>query len=208
MPETFLTAFSNLLELGAPPAGGTALVHGGSGGVGTAAIALGREAGVSVIVTAGGPDRCRRCEELGATAAIDHRAGDFSPRVLEATGGRGVDVVVDCIGGRTLAANLACLASGGRLVVIGLMGGARAEIDLALLMQKRLTVLGSTLRSRSVAAKAGLVSRFVARFGDALVAGRLRPVIDRVLPLQDVALAHRLMQDGLAFGKIVLRVAS
>lgn len=207
-PEAFLTAFSNVFQIGQPPPGGTVLVHGGSGGVGTAAIALCREAGLRVLVTAGGPDRCRRCEDLGAALAIDHRAGDFAARVREATGGRGVDVVLDCIGGKYLAQNLASGAIGGRLVVIGLMGGAKAEIDLALLMKTRASVHGSTLRSRPLGEKAALVAAFLARFGAALCAGRLRPVIDRVLPLGDVALAHRLMQSGEHFGKIVLRVAS
>jgi putative PIG3 family NAD(P)H quinone oxidoreductase len=204
--ETFLTAYSNLFEIGGAGPSDTVLVHGGSGGVGTAALSICREAGVHAIVTAGGPDRCRRCVDLGAEVAIDHRAGDFAPRVREATGGRGVDVVLDCIGGKTLAANLDALTTGGRLVIIGLMGGAKSEIDLTLLMKKRLTVVGSTLRSRSVDDKAGLLSRFLARFGAALAAGRLRPVVDRVFSLDEVADAHRALGDGLVFGKVVLRV--
>jgi putative PIG3 family NAD(P)H quinone oxidoreductase len=207
LPETFLTAFSNVFQLGQPPQGGFVLVHGGGGGVGTAAIALGREAGLRVLATAGGPDRCRRCEELGATLGIDHRAGDFVPRVLEATGGRGVDVVLDCIGARYLAQNLAALAAGGRLVIIGLQGGARAEIDLGLLLRRRVAVIGSTLRGRSPQEKAALVAAFLDRFGEPLRQGRLRPVIDRVFPLAEVADAHRLMQSRGHFGKIVLRVS-
>jgi putative PIG3 family NAD(P)H quinone oxidoreductase len=205
-PEAFLTAFSNLIQLGAPPPQAAVLVHGGSGGVGTAAIALGREAGLRVLVTAGGPERCRRCQELGADAAFDHRAGDFLSRVRQATGGRGVDVVLDCIGANILEANLSCLATGGRLVVVGLQGGARGEIDLSLMLRHRLSLIGSTLRARPAAEKAALVSDFLARFGKALRAGRLRPVIDSVLPLADVAAAHRRMQAGEHFGKIVLRV--
>ena len=207
LPEVFLTAFLNVFQLGRPPERGTVLVHGGSGGLGTAAIVLCRDAGLRVLVTAGGPDRCRRCQELGATLAIDHRAGDFSPRVREATDGRGVDVVLDCIGGRYLARNLAALATGGRLVVIGLQGGAKAEIDLAQLMRQRISVIGSTLRARPLEQKAALVAAFLARFGDALRAGRLRPVIDRVFQLDKVVDAHRLMQSGDHFGKIALRVA-
>ena len=207
-PEVFLTAFSNLFipRLGHLAAGETALVHGGGGGVGTAAILLLREAGHRVIVTAGSEAKCRRCLELGATAAIDYRTEDFAARARELTGGRGVEVILDHIGGRYLAANLAALAPGGRLVEIGLMGGATAELNLAQLLLRRLAVIGSTLRSRSNADKAAIVEGFRARFGAALARGALRPVIDRVLPLEQAAEAHRLMQASEHFGKIVLRV--
>src|SRR5439155_12092401 len=149
-PEVFLTAFSNLFmpRLGHLAPGETALVHGGGGGVGTAAIRLLREAGHRVIVTAGSEAKCRRCLELGATAAIDYRTEDFAARARELTRG-GVDVILDHIGARYLAANLAALAPGGRLVEIGLMGGAAAELNLAQLLLRRLAVIGSTLRSRS-----------------------------------------------------------
>ena len=207
-PEVFLTSFSNLFmpRLGHLAAGDTALVHGGGGGVGTAAILLLREAGHRVIVTAGSEAKCRRCLELAATAAIDYRTEDFAARARELTGGRGVDVILDHIGGRYLAANLAALAPGGRLVEIGLMGGATAELNLAQLLLRRLAVIGSTLRSRSNADKAAIVEGFRARFGAALARGALRPVIDRVLPLEQAAEAHRLMQASEHFGKIVLRV--
>jgi putative PIG3 family NAD(P)H quinone oxidoreductase len=205
-PEVFLTAFLGLFQLGQPPPRSTVLVHGGSGGVGTAAIRLGVEAGLRVLVTAGGEERCGRCRALGASAAFDHRAGDFTDGVLSETAGQGVAVVLDCIGARYLDANLRVLATGGRLVEIGLQGGARAEIDLAVLLRRRLSVIGSTLRARPVSEKAALVEAFEARFGPALIAGRLRPVVDRVLPLADAAEAHRLMQTGGHFGKIVLRV--
>ena len=208
-PEVFLTAFSNLFmpRLGHLAPGETALVHGGGGGVGTAAIRLLREAGHRVIVTAGSEAKCRRCLELGATAAIDYRTEDFAARARELTGGRGVDVVLDHIGARYLAANLAALAPGGRLVEIGLMGGAVAELNLAQLLLRRLAVIGSTLRSRSNEDKAAIVEGFRARFGAALARGALRPVVDRVLPLEQAAEAHRLMQASEHFGKIVLRVA-
>src|SRR5262245_27056396 len=208
-PETFFTAFSNLfmLGLGALAPGGTALVHGGGGGVGTSAIALARWAGFALFVTAGGAEKCRRCLELGARAAIDYRTEDFAARVRELSDGRGVDVVLDHIGARYLAQNLAALAVGGRLVEIGLMGGAQAEVNLGLLLVRRLAVIGSTLRGRSSAEKAAMVRAFRDRFGQALAAGRLRPVIHAILPLGDVAKAHRLMQSSAHFGKIVLRVA-
>src|SRR5437867_5283194 len=208
-PEVFLTAFSNLFmpRLGHLAPGETALVHGGGGGVGTAAILLLREAGHRTIVTAGSPAKCRRCEELGATAAIDYRTEDFAARARELTGGRGVNVILDHIGGRYLTANLAALVPGGRLVEIGLMGGAAAELNLAQLLLRRLAVIGSTLRSRSNEDKAAIVEAFRARFGAALARGVLRPVVDRVLPLEPAAEAHRLRQASEPVGKIVLRVA-
>ena len=206
LPEVFLTAFSNIFRLGEPPDGGWVLVHGGGSGVGTAAITLCREAGLHVIVTAGSEEKCARCRDHGAHVAINYRAGDFAPAVLDATGGHGVAVILDCIGGRYLAPNLACLATEGRLILIGLMGGARAEIDLASLLLRRLHVIGSTLRARPVVEKERIVSAFERRFGDALGGGRLRPVIDRVLPLADAAEAHRVVQASEHFGKVVLRV--
>ncbi len=207
-PEVFLTAFSNLFMpgLGALAAGETALVQGGGGGVGTAAILLCCEAGHPCLVTAGSDEKCRQCVALGATAAINYRSEDWSARARELTGGRGVDVILDHIGAAYLAPNLAALATGGRLVLIGLMGGAQAEINLAQLLIRRLAVIGSTLRARPVTEKARIVESFRARFDAALAAGRLRAPIDRVLPLAEAAEAHRLMQSSAHFGKIVLRV--
>jgi putative PIG3 family NAD(P)H quinone oxidoreductase len=207
-PEVFLTAFSNLFMpgLGALAAGESALVHGGGGGVGTAAIGLLREAGARCFVTAGSDDKCRQCEALGATAAINYRTADFADRARALTDGRGVDVILDHIGAAYLGKNLAALATGGRLVLIGLMGGARAEMNLAQLLVQRLAVIGSTLRTRPVAEKTRIVAAFRARFGEALAAGRLRPPIARVFPLAEAAEAHRLMQSSEHFGKIVLRV--
>ncbi|HJQ84311.1 MAG TPA: zinc-binding dehydrogenase, partial [Candidatus Binatia bacterium] len=152
-------------------------------------------------------EKCRRCEALGATAAINYRTEDFAARVRALTDGRGVDVILDHIGAAYLEKNLGTLAPGGRLVLIGLMGGARGEVNLAQLLIARIAVIGSTLRSRPVAEKARIVAAFLARFGDALARGRLRPQIDRVLPLAEAAEAHRLMQSSAHFGKIVLRVA-
>jgi len=205
-PEVFLTAFLNLFMLGEVKTGGAALVHGGGSGVGTAAITLLREAGITSMVTAGSDDKCQRCRTHGADVAINYRAGDFAPQVREATGGRGVDVVLDSIGGRYFAENLECLAVDGRLVIIGLMGGAKADLNLAMLLLRRLRVIGSTLRARSVADKAEIVSRFLERFGSALAAGRIKPVIDRILPLERAAEAHRVVQSSVHFGKVVLRV--
>jgi putative PIG3 family NAD(P)H quinone oxidoreductase len=206
LPEVFLTAFLNIFLLGAVPEGGSVLVHGGGSGVGTAAITLCRESGRRVIVTAGSEEKCRRCVAHGADMAINYREGDFAPKVREATDGRGVSVVLDSIGGRYLEGNIASLAVDGRLVVIGLMGGMRAEIDLAAMLVRRLHVIGSTLRARSADDKAGIVRAFLERFGAGLEAGRVKPVIDRVLPFAEAAEAHRIMKASEHFGKIVLRV--
>jgi putative PIG3 family NAD(P)H quinone oxidoreductase len=205
-PEVFLTAFLNIFMLGEVPDGGSVLVHGGGSGVGTAAVSLCREAGVRIVVTAGSPEKCARCLAHGADVAINYRDGDFAPAVRAATGGRGVDVVLDAIGARYLESNLAALAVDGRLVIIGLMGGARAEIDLAGLMVKRQRVIGSTLRVRPAAEKTAIVEAFRQRFGGALEAGRLRPVLDRVLPLAEAGEAHRIMKASTHFGKLGLRV--
>jgi putative PIG3 family NAD(P)H quinone oxidoreductase len=208
-PEVFLTAFSNVFMtgLGALAPDESVLVHGGGGGVGTAVIALCREAGQPCYVTAGSPEKCARCEELGATAAIDYRAEDFAARVAELTHERGVGVILDHVGAPYLAPNLKALATGGRLVEIGLMGGARTEINLATLLLRRQSVIGSTLRSRSADEKTRIVREFLARFGAALGAGRIRPVIHRVLPLAEAAEAHRLVKASAHFGKVVLRVS-
>ncbi len=206
LPEVFLTAFLNLFMLGEIGAGQSALIHGGGSGVGTAAITLLREAGARSIVTAGSAEKCERCLRMGADVAINYNDGPFAPKVKAATNGRGVDAILDCIGGAYLAQNLEALAQGGRLVLIGLMKGARAEIDLAAVLRRHLRVIGSTLRTRSVAEKAAIVDAFVKRFGKALESGAIRPTIDCVLPIAQVAEAHRRMQASAHFGKIVLRV--
>jgi putative PIG3 family NAD(P)H quinone oxidoreductase len=206
VPEVFLTVFLTVFQLAALPQGGTALVHGGGSGIGTAAIQLVKAAGGRVVVTAGSDAKCARCRELGADVAVNYREGDFAPACRELTGGHGVDVVLDHIGAPYLARNLAALATDGVLVLIGLMGGAKAEIDLAQLLVRRLCVVGSTLRARPPDEKARIVAGSLARFGDALAQGAIRPVVDRVLPLERVGEAHRAMKASEHFGKIVLRV--
>ncbi len=206
VPEVFLTCYLNLFRLAGVPEGGAALVHGGGSGIGTSAIQLLREAGVRALVTAGSEEKCKRCLELGADVALNYRDGDFAPRVLEQTDGQGVDVVLDSIGAPYLAAHLQCLKAGGRLVLIGLMGGAKAEIQLGVVVAKRLSIIGSTLRARPVAEKAEIVAGFQSRFGAALTAGRIAPVIDRVLPLADAQQAHEIVERSEHFGKVVLRV--
>lgn len=205
-PEVYLTAYLNLFILGGLDAGMTALVHGGSGGVGTAAIQLINEAGARAIVTAGSPERCSRCVDLGAEIALDYREDDFEAACAEATDGAGVDVVLDCIGGSYLEKNIRVLGMDGRLVVIGLMGGTAGELDLRRLLSKRLQVIGSTLRALPVERKAEIVVSFMDRFGDALTGGRLRPVIDSVYTMDRIADAHQRLASGEAFGKVVLTV--
>lgn len=206
LPEVLLTVFLNVFQIGALEAGGTLLVHGGGSGIGTAAIQMARAAGARVVVTAGSKEKCNRCLELGADVAVNYNETDFTQAVKDATDGRGVDVVLDSIGGPYLAGNMGSLAVGGRLVIIGLMGGAKAEMPLGVLLTRRLQVIGSTLRARPNAEKAALVRAFESRFGDDLAAGRIRPVIDRVLPLADAPEAHRIMKASTHFGKLVLAI--
>jgi tumor protein p53-inducible protein 3 len=204
VPEVFLTAFLNVFEIGALPEGGWLLVHGGGSGIGTASIQLARAAGAHVAVTAGSDEKCRRCRELGADVAVNYREGDFVAAVREASGGKGAHVVLDSIGAPYLERNLASLRVGGCLVLIGLMGGSKAEIGLGPLLVKRLRLVGSTLRTRSDAEKAALVRAFEARFGSDLASGLLAPVVDRVLPMERAGDAHRAMKSSEHFGKIVL----
>jgi putative PIG3 family NAD(P)H quinone oxidoreductase len=208
LPEVFLTVFSNVFQLGGLTPGGSVLVHGGGSGIGTAAIRLVKTLGARIFVTAGSDAKCERCLALGADAAINYRTGDFVAEVRRATGDEGVDVVLDSIGAAYFEKNLAALRIGGRLVLIGLMGGAKTEVNLAALLGRRLSVIGSTLRTRSLAEKAAIVGGFRARFGVELEAGRLRPVVDRVFPLAQAADAHRLLEASEHFGKVVLRVAA
>src|SRR5665647_25789 len=185
-------------------AGETLLVHGGSGGIGTTAIQMAAALGARVIATAGGPERARRCAELGADVVVDHRSEDFLARVREETRGRGVDVVLDVVGGAHLERNVEALATGGRLAVIGLQRGRTGELDLAALMAKRATGLGPTLRSRPAAEKAAIVADVVANVWPMVADGRLRPVIQQRLPLADGARAHELLEAGRVFGKLLL----
>jgi putative PIG3 family NAD(P)H quinone oxidoreductase len=207
VPEVFLTVFLNVFQLAAFPEGGALLVHGGGSGVGTAAIQLVKAAGGRVVTTAGSDAKCRRCLELGADAAVNYREGDFAKEARDATGGEGVDVVLDHIGASYLEKNLRALRTGGRLVLIGLMGGAKAEINLGVLLARRLSVIGSTLRTRSAVEKAAIVSGFGKRFGAALASGAIAPVVDSILPLEQVADAHRRVKASEHFGKVVLRIA-
>ncbi len=180
------------------------LVHGGAGGMGSFAIQLGKADGAVVACTAGSPGKLARCRELGADLAINYRDEDFVQAILDFTDGRGADVILDVVGGPYLAKNLAALATWGRLVVISVQGGPRAELDLGVLLQKRATVCGATLRARPPAEKAAVVAAVRAHAWPLVSAGKVRPVIDRVLPMADAAQAHRLFDEGTHVGKILL----
>lgn len=202
--EVFFTAFLNVfLEADIQP-GESLLIHGGGSGVGTAAIQLARESGVSVIITAGSSDKIRRCLDLGASHGINYNETDFAPEVLKVTGNRGVDVILDWIGASYLGKHLKILKPRGRLVLIGLMGGTKAEIQLPLVLSKRLRIIGSVLRSRSFAEKAELTRAFRERVLPLLESGRVRAIVDRVYSIRAAEEAHQYMREGNHFGKIVL----
>ena len=203
IPETFFTVWTNLFERGRLAEGETILIHGGSSGIGTTAIQLARAFGSTVFATAGSDAKCAACERLGARA-INYRSADFVQVVREATGSRGVDVVLDIVGGNYVQRNIECLAMHGRLIQIGLLGSSRAEINLRPVMQKRLTITGSTLRTRSVEEKGSIARALEARVWPLLASRQVVPVIDRTLPLTDAAEAHRLLESGEVIGKIVL----
>ncbi|MDM8085310.1 NAD(P)H-quinone oxidoreductase [Cellulomonas cellasea] len=204
LPEAVCTAWSNLVDVGGVRDGSTVLVQGGSGGVGSVAVQLAKALGARVITTAGGADRAARCVALGADVAIDHRAEDVVATVLDATGGRGVDVVLDVLGAGALGSNVQMLATGGRLVVIGLQRGRRGELDLGMLMARRASVAGATLRSRPAHEKAAIVAAVREHVWPMLADGRLRPVVHTRLPLAEAPAAHELLDSGEVFGKVLL----
>jgi NADPH:quinone reductase-like Zn-dependent oxidoreductase len=206
LPETFFTVWTNLFQRGGVKAGDTVLVHGGTSGIGSTAILLGKLFGLTVIVTAGSPDKCARALDIGAAHAIDYCAQDFVEEVERITGGAGVAAVLDMIGGDYVARNLACLAEEGRHVSIAVQRGAMAEIPVWQVMARRLTLTGSTLRARPIAFKAALAAELRREVWPHLEAGTIRPVIDSVFPLEAAADAHRRMEGGDHVGKIVLGV--
>ncbi|HWQ13202.1 MAG TPA: NAD(P)H-quinone oxidoreductase [Roseiflexaceae bacterium] len=205
IPEAFLTAHLNLFTLGQLRAGEWVLVHAAASGVGTAALQLARAAGARVLATASA-GKLELCRALGAEQAFDYRAGPFAERVLAATGGRGVDLVLDFVGAPNWEANLAALAPYGRLQLIGFLGGSRGELDLGPVMGKSLTVRGTTLRRTPLPQKVALTEAFAAFALERFARGELRPVIDTILPLAQAAEAHRMMEENRNAGKIVLRV--
>jgi NADPH:quinone reductase len=206
LPETFLTVWNNLFERNDLSAGETVLIHGGTGGIGTTAIQLAAARGAQVFATAGSADKARACERLGALRGIDYRSEDFVQIVRQATGGKGVDLILDVIGASYLERNLAAAAPGGRLIVISLIGGTFTEINLSTLMRKCLTVTGSTLRSRSVAEKAMIAEAVLRNVWPLIATGRVRPLIYTTFPLGEACEAHRLMESSQHIGKIVLTI--
>lgn len=204
LPETYFTVWTNVFERGRLASGEWLLVHGGASGIGTTAIQLAAARGARVIATAGTEEKCRACERLGAQRAINHRTEDFVGAALETTGRHGVDVILDIIGGPYTARNLECLARDGRLVQIGVMGGANAEISLRTLLLKRLTLTGSTLRARTPAEKGEIAAALEREVWPLLTARRVAPVIHTTFPLAEAAEAHRALEAGEVIGKIVL----
>jgi putative PIG3 family NAD(P)H quinone oxidoreductase len=203
VPETYFTVWTNLFQRARLAAGEWVLVHGGTSGIGTTAIQLARAFGAMPIATASTDNKCAACEELGARA-INYRTTDFVPAVREITGGRGANVILDIIGADYLARNLDCLAIDGRIVQIGLQGGAKTQINLALLMQRRATLTGSTLRPRSPDEK-GLIARDLeSHVWPLLAAGTVAPRVHAVFPLERAADAHRCLESGSVVGKVVL----
>ena len=204
VPETFFTVWSNVFERGCLKSGESILIHGGSSGIGTTAIQLAHVFGARVLTTAGSAEKCAACERLGADRAINYRETDFVAAVRDATGGRGVDIVLDIVGGEYLTRNIEILAVEGRLVQIGLQGGSSAQLNLAPLLQKRLTITASTLRARSVAEKGTLAAAVKENVWPLLESGAVTPVIHATFPLQSAAEAHRVLESGQHIGKIVL----
>jgi putative PIG3 family NAD(P)H quinone oxidoreductase len=207
LPETFFTVWSNVFDRGRLRAGESALFHGGSSGIGTTAIQLAAARGVRVFATAGSDDKCRACEELGAERAINYRTRDFVEDIRALTAGRGVDLVLDIVGGSYVARNLSVLAMDGRLVQIGLMeGDPTAAVDFRRVLGRRLTITGSTLRPRSVDEKGQIAAALRRDVWPLVERGVVRPVVYRTFPLADAAAAHRLMESSEHVGKIVLTI--
>lgn len=205
LPETFFTVWVNVFEMAGLRPGETFLVHGGTSGIGTAAIQMANALGSDVLATAGSAEKCAACVELGARRAINYRDEDFKTAVLEATGGRGVDVILDMVGARYFGDNIASLATGGRLSIIAFLGGARVEgANIAPILTKRLTVTGSSLRARSSAEKQVIRDALLARVWPLLESGAIRPVISATVPFPEAASAHGLMEEGQHIGKIIM----
>jgi NADPH:quinone reductase len=206
LPETFFTVWTNVFESGALKNGEWLLVHGGSSGIGTTAIQLGKAFGAQVIATAGTDEKCKDCLELGAVAAVNYRSTDFVEVAKTLTGGRGVDVILDMVGGPYTPRNHQAAAPFGRIVQIATLLGAKTEIDLRLIMSKRLTHTGSTLRPRSVGEKAAIAAALKTHVWPLLDAGHVKPVIHAVFPLKQADKAHAMMEASTHTGKIILTV--
>ncbi|KQV79694.1 NAD(P)H-quinone oxidoreductase [Massilia sp. Root351] len=207
LPETFFTVWSNVFDRAHLMQGETLLVQGGTSGIGVTAIQLAAAMGHRVFATAGSDDKARICEQLGAARGINYKSEDFAAVVKQLTDGKGVDVILDMVGGDYLPREIGCLADDGRIAVIALLGGAKATLDLGQVLRRRLTVTGSTLRPRPVAFKARIAAQLRARVWPLLESGAIKPVIHQVFPLEQAAAAHALMESSTHVGKIMLQVA-
>lgn len=207
LPETFFTVWSNVFDRARLSDGETFLVQGGTSGIGVTAIQLAAALGHRVFATAGSDEKCRACEEIGAERGINYRTEDFSDVVKAATSGKGVDVILDMVGGDYLGREINCLADDGRIAIIALLGGAKGAVDLGQVLRRRLTITGSTLRPRPVSFKAAIAANLRAKVWPLLEAGRIKPMIFQTFPLERAADAHKLMESSTHVGKIVLQVA-
>ncbi len=206
LPETMFTVWHNVVERGQLKAGERFLVHGGAGGIGTTAIQLAKALGAEVFTTAGGPEKCAACRKLGADYAIDYRSEDFVAVIKEATGGKGVNVILDMIGGDYLPRNIKSLGMEGRMVSIAFMNGSTAEVNFMSVMLRRLTLTGSTLRPQSDDAKARMAAGLRETVWPMLDAGRIHPLIHATFPLAEAVSAHKMMESSAHIGKIVLTI--
>lgn len=205
LPETFFTVWQNVFDIARLQGGETLLVQGGSSGIGVTAIALAKAIGCTVIVTAGSDEKCAACLALGADHAINYRTQDFAAEVKSLTNGRGADVVLDMVAGAYIGRELECIADDGRIAVIAVQGGTQSAIDAGLLLRKRVTISGSTLRPRSVAYKTAIAKALRDKVWPQIEAGRVKPVIHQVFDAADASKAHALMESSTHVGKIVLR---
>ncbi|MEV6668751.1 NAD(P)H-quinone oxidoreductase [Streptomyces sp. NPDC051162] len=204
LPEVTATVWSNVFMVAHLRPGETLLVHGGGSGIGTMAVQLAKAVGARVAVTAGSRDKLERCRELGADILIDYREQDFVEELAKVTGGVGADVILDIVGAKYLARNVDALAVNGRLVIIGLQGGRKAELDIGALLTKRAAVMGTSLRGRPLAEKATIVAAVREHVWPLIAGGRVRPVVDRTLPLREAAEAHRVLEESTHVGKVLL----
>lgn len=206
LPETFFTVWTNVFDRGRLKPGESFLVHGGSSGIGTTAIQLASHFGAKVFTTAGSPEKCSKCKELGAAVAIDYRQEDFVQVIERETAGKGVDLILDMVGGDYINRNLRSLAVEGRLVHIAFLKGPKAEVNFAAMMVKRQTITGATLRPRSVAEKGGIARALEEKVWPLIAAGKVSPLIHATFPLEQAADAHRLMESSAHLGKIILTI--
>ncbi len=208
IPEVWLTAFLNLFIEGSLQSGETVLIHAGGSGVGTAGIQMAREAGAFVYITAGAEEKLEKCRGLGAALALNYKEQDFFEEVMTATGGNGVDLILDPVGGAYLNQNLSILKENGRLVNIGLLGGNTAEMNLAAILGKSLRIIGSRLRPRPLTEKIAITQQFKERFWPLLEGGKIQPVIDTVFPIEEVQAAHAYVRENRNTGKVILEVSA